>query len=34
MRCSRPIWTGLSLLDGTPEVYMVDVMTGTERQAG
>ena len=26
--------TGLSLLDGAPEVYMVDVMTGTARQAG
>lgn len=25
---------GLSLLDGAPEVYMVDVMTGTARQAG
>jgi hypothetical protein len=26
--------TGLSLLDGAPEVYMADVMTGTARQAG
>jgi len=26
--------TDLSLLDGAPEVYMVDVMTGTVRQAG
>gem|GEM_PF-7095431 len=25
---------GLSLLDGAPEVYIVDVMTGTARQAG
>jgi len=37
MRCSRPICAEhdrLSLLDGAPEVYMVDVMTGTARQAG
>ena len=26
--------TGLALLGGAPEVYMVDVMTGTSRQAG
>jgi hypothetical protein len=37
MRCPGPSalgMTGLSLLDGAPEVYMVDVMTSTARQAG